>query len=119
MDSVCNRPIDYVLEQYNGEDFISIPRRRAGGVINCHFAATKESPTLAKIIDTVINTPVTDRYWHVWKAYNEIVTPEISSYLDIADHSHEWKEGFKNFPIDYYGEKMTYHGYLKKFLNFQ
>jgi mannosyltransferase OCH1-like enzyme len=117
MDSVCIKPLDYMLKDYLDEDFISVPRYPNGKVNNAHFAAVKKSKILKNIIQSTIDDEIEDPYWHVWTTFNKHVTEGIPSYFNCEIHSKDFKERFAEYHVDYYGKIISYREYLKNELN--
>jgi mannosyltransferase OCH1-like enzyme len=116
MDSVCVKPIDYILQDYNGEDIIVTPRGKTG-LVNCaNFASVKESKTLKKIIEYTKNNEPIDMDWHAQASFVKNAGEPGTDYFTAAIHAFELKDTFYEFDIDYYGQNMTYREYLKNIL---
>lgn len=113
MDSVCSKPLDYMLSDYQDYELITEPRYNEKDVNIAYFASAPKSKILAKVIKSMIRDKVKDPYWHVWLCFNKHVKdPEIAVFSG-AIHSRDFKKNFVNYKIDYYGKKMSYMQYLK------
>jgi hypothetical protein len=129
MDSVCVKPLDYMLEKYDNQDLIFLrPYAQEidhkGLSNNSHFAAVKKSKILFEIIKMieifhkVKQYKVEDVSWIsyiiVASFYQQPDGKDL--YFDAELHSHALKELFFDFRIDYYGSYMKYSDYLKNIL---
>lgn len=116
MDSVCIKPLSYMLNKYSGEDFISTSRGNNVFVNNAHFAAIKESQTLKKIINSMINDEIKDIDWHTFMCFNKHMKNKKAELFDAEVHSGDLKKRFAEFDIDFYGKKISYRQFLKQHL---
>lgn len=118
MDTACTKPLNYMLQRYNEEDFIS-EKEHNGSVNIALFAAIKKSVTLKNIIKSVKNETVLDIDWHTWIKFNQHIRDLNTGYFDAAMHAGNLKEEFFDFDIDLYGKKMLYSLYLKDYLKLE
>jgi hypothetical protein len=127
MDSVCVKPLDYMLEAYNGEDLLAMDKYSVGGpeygkgyVNNSHFAAIKNSKVLEKVINEVYEKMLSKERRAVYESpITWYCFANHASYLDgmIFDagrHEDELKIRFYDFDINLYGKVMKYSEYLKE-----
>lgn len=121
MDSVCLKPLDYVLQKYAGQEFVSVKKYDDGRINNANFAVPAKSSIMLKIIESAIKDPVENPYWHIWIAFNKHIMniSDNDQFFDAAWHSAVYKDRFLENEmdhIDYYGRRMPYKTYLKDIL---
>jgi mannosyltransferase OCH1-like enzyme len=118
MDSICIKPLDYMLQKYDGQDFVSIKKYDSGLINIAHFAVPAKSEVILKIIESSINKPVSNIDWHVWDCFNDHIKhiKKEDQFFDAEIHSKDLKEKFFEAPIDYYGKEISYREYLKDIL---
>lgn len=117
MDSVCRKPLDYMLDQYSGEDIVFTKPQANGTVNNANFAAVPKSKTIGKIIQDIRDNEQTIENITVWTIFsNTAMSKKANFYFDADSHSKDLKKYFTMHDIDYYGEKMPYNDYLKNIL---
>ena len=120
MDSLCVKPLDYMLESYNGEDLIrsrqwqSWPAWDYGLVNNANFAAVKESKTLKKIIDFLLLNQSNGLEAITWVAFSKEAKKLKGLIFDAEFHAQEFKHNFYDYEINYYGQFMKYSHFLTK-----
>lgn len=127
MDSVCIKPLDYMLESYSNEDLLVLKRNMDldnKDVHNCNFAGIKNSQTLNNIIDDLYQTTKLNKFyptgldstfldtWIAFSKYAQNITNGL--FFDASHPSLDCKEDFKDFTIDYYGERMNYSEYINR-----
>lgn len=127
MDSVCIKPLDYMLKDYNGESLIHLKpyegeSHQVGLINNSHFAAVKNCKTLKDILTfnelfnryngTKVNLSAIT--WISYAAIIDIQKQKSEIFFDAELHSHELKKYFFDFRIDYYGETIKYSEFLKE-----
>lgn len=123
IDSICIKPLDYMLSNYSGEDLIRTkswnnwPRWDHGLVNNANFAAVKESNTLKKIIDFLLSNQANNLEPITWIAFSKEAKKNSSMFFDAALHAQELKSNFYDFEIDYYGQIIMYSNFLSKYSN--
>jgi len=113
MDSICTKPLDYMLSDINVVDMISEPRYPDGKVNTAMFAAVKGSWTMGRIVNSLKNDRVTDFHWHTWMTYNKYVTDHKLGLFTAGMHSKDFETKFFDFDVDYYGDTVKYSEYLK------
>lgn len=121
MDSICLKPLNYVLRKYRNQDFVSVKSYDDGRINIANFAVPQKSKIMLNIINTTISDQVENIDWHVWNSFNKhlIYLKEEDRFFDAEWHSAVYKERFLEKEmdyIDYYGERMSYKSYLKKIL---
>lgn len=116
MDTICIKPLDYMLDSLGPLEIITEPRYETGKVNIALFAAIKESPVIGKVIDSVKSDTITNWQWHVWLAFNKHVTDQRIALFSAGDHSKDFNTSFWDFDVDYYGTTMKYNDYLKDVL---
>lgn len=119
MDSLCIKPLDYMLQKYSGQEFVSVKSYESGNINIANFAVPEKSPIMLKIIESASNDEVTDIVWHTWSSFNKHIKNinKEDQFFDAESHSKDYKKYFREHGIDYYGEKMSYRNYLKNILN--
>jgi mannosyltransferase OCH1-like enzyme len=119
MDSVCIKPLDYLLQNYNNQEFISVKPYPDGRINIANFAVPEKSKIMSDIIKTTTTDKLESLDWHVWNSFNKHITsiPKEDMFFDAEWHSAIYKEEFiEENLVDYYGEKMQYRDYLKNIL---
>lgn len=123
MDSICTKPLDYMLQDYNGQDFIRLsdkvtdiwPHSFPG---NSHYAAKPNSPILKKIIDDLVENQDKDFEEISFDTYiKHSMTAQATLFFDASFHATELKKRFYNFYVDYYGKNILYSDFLKHHSN--
>lgn len=122
MDSVCFKPLDYMLRNYSGEDVICVrPFDKDGGINNAHFAAVKKSENLKKVLEYILDQE--DRRFVqglVWEAFSSTMKAKSHKMWFTSEiHSSDYKHYFKDYGINYYGQDMQYSEYLRDILKFK
>ena len=120
MDSVCTKPLDYMLEGIQGDpEMITVPVH--GKMGNTHNYIVKEkSPLMKIVVDKMIEgdgllkpNPTYPFNTFVETAYSY---PNVSKLFDAASHSLDYKRNFayKKHIINYYGQEMNYMDFIEK-----
>jgi mannosyltransferase OCH1-like enzyme len=124
MDSVCIKPLDYMLKDYKDEDLLADKNslgpseKEQGYVNNANFAAIKNSKILQNVIknlykkilftkETKDGLPIT------WYAFADHASKLNGMVFDAAEHDYKFKTKFDDFNIDLYGTKIKYSEFLK------
>lgn len=126
MDSVCKKPLDYMLKTYNGEDLIPMNtnsvgpiEKEKGYVNNSNFAAITNSKVLKNVIKDLYkkilfkketkenDLPIT------WYSFADHASKLNGMVFDAAEHDYRFKTKLDDFNIDLYGTKMKYSEFLK------
>lgn len=126
MDSVCIKPLDYMLKSYNGEDLlamdtnsVALREKEKGYVNNSNFAAITNSKVLKNVIKDLYKKilfkkeieenglPIT------WYAFADHASKLNGMVFDAAYHDTPFKTKFNDFDIDLYGIKIKYNEFLK------
>jgi mannosyltransferase OCH1-like enzyme len=126
MDSVCIKPLDYMLKTYNDEDLIPMdtnsvaPREKEKGYVNnSNFAAIKNSKILQKVIRDLYKKTLFKKETKendlpiTWYSFADHASKLNGMVFDAAEHDHKFKTKLHDFDIDLYGTKMKYSEFLK------
>jgi mannosyltransferase OCH1-like enzyme len=121
MDSVCIKPLTYMLKKYTDQNFVSVKAYNTGFINIAHFAVPKKSPVMLNIIKSAINEKISNVDWHVWSCFNKHIfnIKKEDQFFDSEIHSKDLKEKFYEYDIDYYGNNVTYRDYLKNILKLE
>jgi len=127
MDSVCVKPLDYMLENYKNEDLIALDKgsvgpkeKEKGFVNNSNFAAVQDSKLLKNIIDDLYTKVLNGERsikWDMpdsWYSFAKYASNLDGMVFDAALHTAEYKTTFLDFMVDLYGEKIMYSEYIKR-----
>jgi len=127
MDSICIKPLDYMLKDYNGESLIHLKpygssSHQVGLINNSHFAAVKNCKILKDIITlnelfvkyNKTRAKLESLTWTSYAAMLDIQKQNNTIFFDAELHSHELKKYFFDFRVDYYGETIKYSEFLKE-----
>lgn len=127
MDSVCIKALDHMLENYNGEDLVVLKGtswEERKDVHNCNFAGITGSKILKDIIDDVYESSKIKKFvpdgknaesldtFVAFLKYGKNIVDGL--FFDASHPSLDCKTEFKDFTIDYYGERMNYSEYIEK-----
>lgn len=126
MDSVCIKPLDYMLEQVNDCEMLAVPKTtgKHGKDITIDINNTTNYAYAIKqgsfIMKSVIDACVEDYQNKVgtWLCFiNNVQKFENVKYFFTASyHDHRFKTIFNpDFFIDNYGEKIKYLDFIKKY----
>jgi len=123
MDSVCRKPLDYMIDNIQGDpEIITVPVYQNMG--NTHnFIVKAKSPIMKMVVDKMIvkGIPSPTQPFGPWmtapfKTFVDTVysAPNVNKYFDAAHHSVEYKARFdyKKHIIEYYGQTMTYVDFI-------
>jgi mannosyltransferase OCH1-like enzyme len=126
MDSVCRKPLDYMLEAYTDEDLLAMdkdsvasPEREKGYVNNSNFAAVKNSKVLKKVIEDLYGKMLSKEQSGrtgppiTWYCFADNASNLDGIVFDAAIHDDDFKRRFPDFHIDLYGKSIKYSEYLK------
>jgi mannosyltransferase OCH1-like enzyme len=142
MDSICNMPLEYLLEkEYQGEEFMATERDSNGYINNANFMVVKNSKILSSLIEIIkdkyrntkyyplFNEATSkDHFWDLLKTSLAISPVEYTQALDLypnsinlnfkaAIHDEMFKKSFNmDYLINYYGTN-TYYSELVKINN--
>jgi mannosyltransferase OCH1-like enzyme len=120
MDSVCIKPLDYMLETCNSEILITEENKMGLRINNAMFAAPQNCYVLKEIIDLIELQYETKGNFPIQVDIHSIFSKQASknnnSYFNAALHGQNFKSRFSDQMIDYYGKKMQYSDYLKNIL---
>jgi mannosyltransferase OCH1-like enzyme len=118
MDSVCIKPLDYLLDSIDECEMVVTPKDPPSfvfndgyGVNNANFAVKQHSKIMKNIINVCKNGCLTAYAFNLMVLDSNKVSYEFSSAL----HDSSYKLGFDpSFIVDDYGVKITYKDYLIK-----
>lgn len=115
MDSVCSKPLDYMLEGIQGDpEMIVVPE--SNGMGNNHNFITKPNTTIMQSVINQIGSYPQSSYLleFVHTVYSQDLN--VSKLFTASSHSMDYKENFlyKEHIINYYGKEMKYIDFLKQ-----
>lgn len=124
MDSVCIKPLDYMLKDYKDEDLLADKNslgpseKEQGYVNNANFAAIKNSKILQNVIKNlykkILFTKETENGLPItWYSFAENASKLNGMVFNAALHDDKFKRKFDDFDIDLYGTKIKYSEFLK------
>jgi mannosyltransferase OCH1-like enzyme len=124
MDSICYKPLDYMLSKYSGQDVVCVkPAMQGGKINNANFAASRKSDSIKNVIDLIRRYKENTRFKDeplrhlVWEAFNQTMKQKTHEmWFDAEMHSQDFKSSFPEFDVDYCGEIMNYRDYLQNIL---
>jgi len=122
MDSVCRKPLDYMLQNINSDsEIITVPEN--DGMGNTHnYIVKPKSQVMKMVIDKMaegINKgiPVPSPTYPFSVFVDTVYSyPNTCKLFDAANHSNIYKKRFleKEHTIDYYGKKMQYDDFVNQ-----
>ena len=118
MDSVCIKPLDYMLDSLQDCEMVVVPTSHNGGKTNNANYAVKQQSHIMKEVINLIEPYVfvgPKKYKSPWDCFNDVVSKKenILYKFTSAIHSDVYKNLFyPNYKIDYYGTVMTYDAFL-------
>jgi len=114
MDSVCNMPLDFMLQGVKGDpEMIVVPEHKKQGN-NHNFIAKAKSPIMQSVVKQVKDIKQSSYLGiFVETVYN---SDKVSKIFTAANHSLDYKKRFlpDQHMINYYGENIKYTDFLKK-----
>lgn len=120
MDSVCVKPLDYMLKDCNSNTLITEKNNRGSDINNAMFAAPKNCTILKNVMDLVDLEYTTKGNFPIKVDIHTIFSKQAlknnNHYFTAGEHGQNFKTRFWEQPVDYYGEKMLYSEYLKNIL---
>ena len=118
MDSVCTKPLNYLLENTQDCEMLTTLKEPPSfvysgsfGVNNANFAVKKDSIIMKDIIEESLLS------YKTWESYNFVVlkSDEAIEGFTSSLHSEYYKTDFDtSFQVDDYGDVMSYENYLIK-----
>lgn len=120
MDSVCMKPLDYMLDSLNDCEMVVVPTSHNGGQTNNANYAIKEKSTIMKEVLDLIEPYVfvgPKKYKSPWDCFMDVVTKKENVLYGFtsAIHTDEYKTVFyTNYMIDDYGKSMEYGIFLQE-----
>jgi len=122
MDSVCIKPLDYMLNNINNDPELIVVSRttNAGHTNNANFAIKKESKIMKEVIEKLYKKDreiFIQREFYPWQQFVDTVysSKNISYEFTAALHSKDFKIDFpKKLEIDYYGKMLDYSSFLEE-----
>lgn len=123
MDSICYKPLDYMLKGYGGQDVVfTRPYLIDDKINNANFAASKKSESIKKCIEFIRKKKEENpgASLQTWECFNTTMkNKKTNIWFDAEMHSRDFKSLFPEFEVDYYGKKMDYRDYLQDVLKFK
>ncbi len=120
MDSICFKPLDYMLKGYGDQDVVfSRPHPVDGKINNANFGAIRRSPSIKKSIDFIRQKKQEKpgEKLYCWECFNYTMSRKKTNiWFDAEMHSEDFKHAFPDFDVNYYGQTMNYKDYLKNIL---
>ena len=126
MDSVCIKPLDYMLKSYNGEDLLAMDKKRVGPrerekgyVNNSNFAAITNSKILKNVIRDLYKKILLKKETEkndlpiTWYCFADYASNLNGMVFNAELHDDKFKKKFDDFDIDLYGTKIKYSEFLK------
>lgn len=118
MDSVCSKPLDFMLEGIQGDpEMIVVPEHNGSGN-NANFIVKANSPVMKEIFDTMLPKPFIQDFFNPWGTFVSTAYshPNVSQTFDAASHSNDYKRMFayKSHKINDYGQVISYTDFLEK-----
>lgn len=122
MDSVCIKPLNYLLNTVNDCEMLVVPSSHNPGspTNTANYAIKQHSKIMKDIINYTekhVNAQL-DQYKHPWTCFMDIVkiSDNILYEFTSAWHTMEFKTFFDaNFWVDDYGTSIKYEDFLKKY----
>jgi hypothetical protein len=119
MDSVCTIPLDYMLQDIEGDpEIITVPEYGGVGNIRNYFVKSSSS-LMQSVIDKIRVFPYALNFKNSQYAFdifiNEVYSsPNVSKLFSNALHHPEYKRTFKpeKHQINYYGQEMSYLDFI-------
>lgn len=123
MDSVCIKPLDYLLKNVTDCDLLVVPAGHNEGrpTNNANYAIKQRSDIMKNIIqagEEYARNANPNYEKHTWSWFMDEVEQysNVSYEFTSAWHTQEFKTEFNpDFLVDYYGEKMKYLEFIDKF----
>lgn len=121
MDSVCHKPLDYMIETIGGDpEIITVPiNGRMGNTHN--FIAKANSPTMKLVVDTIRkgDGKANPNPTYPFTTFVDLVyqpNRPVSQLFDAAFHSMDYKSRFqyKRHKVNYYGQEMNYVDFIEE-----
>ena len=128
MDSICVKPLDYMLENVDDCEMLAIPKivgmqggpyvnlNKEKNTNNCNYAVKQKSDTMKNILDDCILDKTNTR--GTWLCFVETVqrSEGVSYNFTAASHDARLKTVFNPvFLVDDYGSSIKYLDFLKKY----
>lgn len=117
MDSLCIMPLDYMLENIDGDPEIIVVPENKGVGNNANFIVKAQSSIMKAIVEQVEMSPTTSATpTHSIFTDNVYSNINTSKMFNAASHSLDYKRSFKlnNIEINYYGQEMKYLDFCKE-----
>jgi len=129
MDSVCVKPLDYLLQDIDSSiEMVTVPVKDGYG--NTHNYVTKQkSKPMTKVFNQMIQYPQTLIGWQTWSIFTEnvysdetvsklfVVQTQDNSWEDqAARHMEDYKTRFEpsEHKINNYGQMMNYLDFINQ-----
>jgi hypothetical protein len=124
MDSVCVKPLDYLLQGIRDCEMLVVPSDHNPGLLTntANYAIKAQSPIMANVLkygQDNIGKIEHIQIKHPWYWFiDEVTKPtnDVCYEFTSAWHTADFKSFFRpDFPIDDYGTTMPYDSFLKKY----
>jgi len=129
MDSVCIKPLDYLLQEINPlTQMVTVPVYKGWG--NTHnYVTQKHSQPMSRVFNEMIKNPETLIKWQAWEIFIKhvysdetvsqtfVVQTSENSIADIAaNHSKDYKDFFNPYShqVNNYGKIMKYSDFVQE-----
>ena len=121
MDSVCIKPLDYLLDTVNDCEILVVPssHNELAETNTANYAIKEKSYIMKQILELCKKTVYLPGINHKepWTCFMETVTQSSDTLYEFTSawHTMEFKTAFdKNFDIDFYGKKIKYEDFLSQ-----
>jgi hypothetical protein len=133
VDSICVKPLDYMLESYSGEDLLAMDEKSVGPILqgkgyvnNSNFAAIKGSKILEKVIGevhlrmmySILNQTkekhVLNTLPYTFYSFTKYASNIRGLVFDAAENNGRFKEELGDYEVNFYGELIKYREYLNR-----
>jgi hypothetical protein len=116
MDSVCSKPLDYMLEGIQGDPEIIVVPESKGMGNNHNFITKPRSTIIQSVINQIGSYPQSS---YLAEFVNTVYSQDsnVSKLFTASSHSMDYKKNFlyEKHIINYYGEEMKYTDFLKQY----
>ena len=117
MDSICIKPLDYLLNNIDDCEMLLVPLTENGGHVgNGNFAIKSNSEIMKRIINLHFK-----KNEFPFSCFAKVATKSdnVLYQFTSAIHSQAFKTNFdpisQDFWVDNYGEKITYREFIRKY----
>jgi len=117
MDSICIKPLDYMLDNIaDNPNIVVIPLSQNGGhTNNANYAVEAKSPIMKDCLDMAYSSISATKLISVWECFVLSVYngKDVSYDFSSALHSRDFHNIFPTFNVDYYGNSQPYTVFIE------